>query len=114
MKLRAGDIVRVDFGVPQGSEPGFVRPSIVVTADLLLIAQPRSIHVVPLTSNVTRRMPTEVELDDGGPLGSPSVAQVHLCTVISHSRITGDVLGNIGPAILAQIRTVLGDILDIG
>jgi mRNA-degrading endonuclease toxin of MazEF toxin-antitoxin module len=96
--MRAGDIVRVDFGVPQGSEPGFVRPSVVITADLVLAQNPTTLHVVPVTHNLTRRLPAEVEVDvAGGDLAG--MAQVHLCSVISRSRIvdTPNELDNIGP-----------------
>jgi len=111
--MRAGDIVRVDFGVPQGSEPGFVRPVVVVTADRVLAARPRTLHVVPITSNTTRRLPTEVEVESDDQAVS-GMAQVHLCAVISTSRIVaGDHLGHVGAAGLAQVRTVIADLLDV-
>ena len=34
--MRAGDVVRCDFGTPARGEPGFVRPAIVVTSDEVL------------------------------------------------------------------------------
>ncbi len=111
--MRAGDVVRIDFGVPAGSEPGFVRPAVVVTADLVLRARPRTVHVVPITSNVGRGLPTEVPVLAGG-LDLPSVAQCHLCTVVSTERIVEDELGAIGPSALAQVRSLLADLLDIG
>ncbi|MFN0026786.1 MAG: type II toxin-antitoxin system PemK/MazF family toxin [Acidimicrobiales bacterium] len=111
--MRAGDLVRVDFGVPVGSEPGFPRPAVVVTADAVLAHTPRTFHVVPVTSNVRRSLPTEVVVTASG-LDGPSVAQCHLCAVIGVERILDQEYGNIGPAELAQIRAVLGDLLDIG
>jgi mRNA interferase MazF len=110
--MHAGDVIEVDFGMPAGSEPGFVRPAVVVTADLILAASPRTLHVVPITSNVSRSLPTEVPVAATG-LDRPSVAQCHLCTVISRQRSASADLGSIGAASLAQIRSVLGDILDI-
>jgi mRNA interferase MazF len=73
--------------------------------------QPRTIHVVPLTSNTRRLMLTEVEVDPADT-ESPSVAQCHICQCISSARII-DNLGSIGPVALAQIRSVLSDLLDI-
>lgn len=35
-RLRAGDIVRCDFGTPARGEPGFIRPAIIVTSDDVL------------------------------------------------------------------------------
>lgn len=110
--MHAGDIVEVDFGIPAGSEPGFTRPAVVVTADLILVDGPRTLHVVPITSNVSRSLPTEVPLSAPG-LDRPSVAQCHLCTVVSRQRISPGDRGSVGAALLAQIRSVLGDILDM-
>jgi len=111
--MRAGEVVRIDFGVPAGSAPGFERPEVVVTADLVLRARPRTVHVVPLTGNVRRDLPTEVLVVADG-LDQPSVAQCHLCTVVSTARIVEDDLGTIGPTALAQVRSLLADLLDIG
>lgn len=110
--MRAGDVVEVDFGVPAGSEPGFVRPAVVVTADLILLPSPRTVHVVPVTSNVARSLPTEVVVSAPG-LDRPSAAQCHLCTVVSTERISQFGRGSIGAASLAQLRSILGDLLDL-
>lgn len=110
--MQAGDIVEIDFGLPAGSEAGFVRPAVVVTADLILQARPRTIHVVPLTSNTGRSLPTEILVSASG-LDRGSAAQCHLCTVVSTERIMSGDRGNIGVAALAQLRSVLGDLLDI-
>jgi mRNA interferase MazF len=111
--MRAGDIVTVDFGIPHGSEPGFARPAVIVTADLVLQSSPRTLHVVPLTSNVTRRLPTEVEI---GEVDLPlrSAAQAHLCGVVSVTRLrdVGGSAPNVGHAALAQIRSIIADLLD--
>ncbi len=112
MAMHAGDVIGVDFGMPEGSEPGFVRPAVVVTAELILAASPRTVHVVPVTSNTSRSLPTEVPVTASG-LDRPSVAQCHLCTVVSVERMTSSDRGSIGAASLAQIRAVVGDILDI-
>jgi mRNA-degrading endonuclease toxin of MazEF toxin-antitoxin module len=110
--MRAGDVVEVDFGDPEGSEAGFVRPAIIVTADLVLDGGPRTIHVIPLTSNARRGLPAEVLVEAEG-LGRPSAAQCHLCTAISTSRITTPPRVNVGPVPLAQVRAVLADLLDL-
>lgn len=110
--MRAGEVIRVDFGVPHGSEPGFVRPAVVVTADRVLAAGPRTLHVVPITGNVARRLPTEIEVEteDRAVIGA---AQAHLCAVISSSRVVAEGLGSIGMAALTQLRSVISDLLDL-
>ena len=110
--MRPGDVVWVDFGIPAGSEPGFVRPAILVTADLILRSNPRTVHVVPTTTNVTRGLPTEVPVE-ADRLVQPSSAQSHLCTVISTERILRSDDSNIGSTSLAQIRSLIADLLDI-
>lgn len=110
--MRAGDIVDVDFGIPAGSEPGFSRPAVIVTANLILEARPRTVHVVPLTGNVERSLPTELAVDAEG-LDRPSAAQCHLTTVISTERISDTARGNVGPTTLSQVRALIGDLLDI-
>ena len=108
--VQPGDLVEVDFGVPLGSEPGFVRPAVVVTAALVLEAQPRTFHVVPVTSNVDRQWPTDVPLS--GPTAD-SVAQVHLLVVVPVEALTGTTSGNVGAIALTQIREVVIDMLDL-
>lgn len=110
--MLAGDVVYVDFGTPVGSEPGFSRPAIVVTADHVLSGNPRTVHVVPLTSNNSRRLPTEIDVTSDS-LSQPSSAQAHLCTVVSRQRIQDRAAGNIGVVQLAQVRAVIADLLDM-
>ena len=111
--MHAGDIVTVDFGIPAGSGPGFEHPAVVVTADLIVSYGPRTFHVVPVTSNVRRAMATDVPLGGDG-LGKKSVGQCHLLTVVEIERVKGDGgRGNVGPVVLAQLRSVIADLLDL-
>jgi mRNA-degrading endonuclease toxin of MazEF toxin-antitoxin module len=104
--MRAGDVVRVDFGVPARGEPGFVRPAVVVTSDDVLEFRQAAVVVVPCAT--TRRgWLTEVEVADVG------VAQAHLPTSISVDRIVGAADQNVGPVALRQIRELIADLLEI-
>jgi mRNA-degrading endonuclease toxin of MazEF toxin-antitoxin module len=111
--MQAGDIITVDFGIPAGSGPGFEGPAIVVTADLVVAQMPRTFHVVPVTSNVQRAMSTDIAVDGAG-LDKNSVGQCHLLTVAEIERVKDDGgRGNVGPATLAHIRSVIADLLDL-
>ena len=111
--MQAGDIITVDFGIPAGSGPGFEHPAIVVTADLIVRQMPRTFHVVPVTSNVQRAMATDVPVNGDG-LGKNSIGQCHLLTVAEIERVKDDGgRGNVGPAALAQLRSVIADLLDL-
>lgn len=100
--MRSGDVYRIDFGSPLGSEAGIVRPAVVITDDDLLESISSTFQVIPFTSTV-RNWPTDVSSEWGE-------AQVHLVTTVS-SRATGEHLGSVGPAKLRALREVLSDIL---
>ena len=48
----SGDVVKLDFGAPEGREAGFLHPAVLVTAQRILDANPSVVHVVPLTSTI--------------------------------------------------------------
>lgn len=111
--LTSGDVVAVDLGTPLGREAGFRHPAVVVTAQRLLDAAPSVVQVVPLNS--TRRgfaSEVDVDPDQHNGLDHASSAQCQHVRAVAAGRL-GDPLGNIGTTSLAQIREVLGLILDI-
>lgn len=104
--MRAGDIVRCDFGTPARGEPGFVRPAVVVTSDEVLEFRQHAIVVVPCTT--TRRgWLSEVDITGFG------VAQAHLPTTISVDRVVEMTGTNVGSVALRQIRELIADLLGI-
>ncbi len=104
--MRAGDVVRCDFGTPARGEPGFVRPAVVVTSDDVLEFRQQAILVVPCTTT-KRGWLSEVDITEFG------VAQAHLPTTISVDRIIEAAGINIGPVALQQIREVIADLLEL-
>ena len=111
--LTSGDVVDLDLGVPAGSEAGFRHPVVIVTAQEILDESANVVQVVPLTSTV-RDFGSEVEImpDKRNNLQSVSSAQCQHIRSVSVGRI--DIVGgNVGPAVLSQIRDVLGLVLDI-
>lgn len=111
--LNSGDIVDVDLGTPIGSEAGLSRPAVVITATGVLRGEPNVVHVVPLTRTI-RSSGAEVyiEPDNKNLLSAPSAAQCQHIRSVSVTRL-GSAFGNVGPALLAEIREVLGLLLDI-
>ena len=104
--MRAGDVVRCDFGTPARGEPGFIRPSIVVTSDDVLEFRQHAIVVVPCTTN-SRGWLSEVDITEFG------VAQTHLPTTISVDRVVETTGANVGPMSLRQIRELIADLLEL-
>ena len=111
--LNSGDVVALDLGTPRGSEAGARHPGIVTTAQRILDAPPSVLRLVPLTS-AARGFSSEVEIepDDRNGLGHMSVAQCQHIRTVSADRVE-QVVGNVGPVLLSQIRGTLGLILDI-
>ena len=104
--MRAGDVVRCDFGTPARGEPGFIRPAIVVTSDDVLEFRQHAIVVVPCTT--TRRgWLSEVDITGFG------IAPAHLPTTISVDRVVDETDTNIGPVALRQIRGLIADLLGL-
>jgi mRNA interferase MazF len=111
--LTSGDVVELDLGVPAGREAGFRHPAVVVTAQRILDATPSVVEVVPLTSAI-RGFGSEVRIepDQDNGIHQPSAAQCQHVRAVSSGRVDR-VRGNVGAAVLAQIRDVIGLILDI-
>ena len=109
--MNAGDVVDVDFGTPVGSEAGFVRPAVVVTADGFLRYRPTTVFVVPLTSS-PRLFPSHIDVppDDANGLSKRSTALVEQLRAVAVERC-GDTGGSVGPAIRHQILDVLATII---
>lgn len=111
--LTSGDVVDLDLGVPAGREAGFRHPAVVVTAQRILDASPSVVQVVPLTTTL-RDFQSEVtiEADVANGLDHRSAAQCQHIRAVSSARIER-VRGNTGEIALAQIRDLIGVILDI-
>jgi mRNA interferase MazF len=109
----SGDVVGLDLGSPSGREAGFRHPAVVVTAQRILDATPSVIHVVPLTSAI-RGFGSEISIepDDRNGLEHPSAAQCQHIRAVSTDRVE-QVVGNVGPLVLTQIRETIGLILDL-
>lgn len=111
--LNSGDVVFVELGTPAGREAGFRHPTVVVTAQAILDAAPSVVQVVPLSTTL-RGFATEVvvEADRQSGLEQRSVVQCQHVRSVSVARISEPV-GNVGPAVLAQLREIIAIILDL-
>jgi mRNA interferase MazF len=111
--LTSGDVVDLDLGQPAGREVGFRHPVIVVTAQRILDAEPSVVQVVPLTSTL-RGFASEIEIDVDAANGleQASAAQCQHIRAVAIGRIERT-RGNVGAAVLVQVRELLGLILDV-
>jgi mRNA interferase MazF len=106
--IERGDVVWVDFGLAEASEPAYRRPAVVVQADAFNRSELATLLVVPLTSNVALgRYPGNVLIPEGAAnLPRDSVALVTQLTTTSRSRVERPV-GAIPPDLLRQISSGL-------
>ena len=105
--MNFGDVSLIDFGIPIGSEAGFVRPAVIATADGFLRFRPSTVFVVPLTTT-QRSFPSHIEIEpdrDNG-LTLRSWALVEQMRAVSIDRLAMP-LGNVGPVVGTQILDVL-------
>lgn len=82
--IRQGDLYWLDLGVPNGSEPDYRRPCVVIQNDVFNQSRLRTVVVCALTSNQKLgRSPGNVFLQKGmGGLTKDSVVNItHLQTV---------------------------------
>ena len=109
----SGDVVDLDLGAPAGREAGFRHPGVLVTAQRVLNAGPSVVHVVPVTTTI-RRFQSEIviEPDEANGLIARSAAQCQHLRAVSTSRIVAT-RGNVGPAVLAQLRETIAVVLDL-
>jgi mRNA interferase MazF len=109
----SGDVVDLNLGVPEGREAGFQHPAVLVTAQRILDAHPSVVQVVPLTTTI-RRFHSEImiEPDDANGLVEVSAAQCQHIRAVSAGRII-NIRGNVGAALLAQLRETVAVILDL-
>lgn len=113
MVVSQGDVFWADFGEPIGSQPGFVRPVVVVQSDAFNLSQIATVVVVPLTSNATlARFPGNVPLSAKSTgLPKDSIANVSQITTIDRVQLQERV-GALSPlkraAVLDGVAVVFG------
>jgi mRNA interferase MazF len=109
----SGDVVDLDLGAPEGRKAGFRHPGVLVTAQRILNAGPSVVHVVPVTTTI-RGFHSEIaiEPDDANGLVAHSAAQCQHLRAVSTNRIV-NTRGNVGPAVLAQLREAIAVNLDL-
>ncbi|WP_431837479.1 type II toxin-antitoxin system PemK/MazF family toxin [Cellulomonas sp. Y8] len=112
--IARSDVVWVDFGQPRRSEPGKVRPAVVVQDDWLLATEIGTVLVVPLTSNLALEVFPGNVLVPGAASGldRDSVAVVSQVGPVSREFLepfpTGHLPAYLANAVAAGIRLVTG------
>lgn len=105
---RQGDIFWVDFGVPRGSEPGYVRPAVVIQNNVFNKSNINTVIVCPLTTNLSlQEAPGNVALvPSEGNLGEQSVANVSQIITVDKA----DLLNKVGSLDIYRVKEIVSGI----
>ena len=107
-----GEIYGVDLGRPVGHEPGFARPAVVVSVDILNNGPGGLVVVVPLSSRAYG-LRSHIEVEPGvSGLEHTSHARCDQLRVISTERLVSR-RGRVGSGELRSIDQALRFILDL-
>ncbi len=104
MEIQQGDIFWVDLGEPSGSEPGYMRPHVVIQNNLFNVSKINTVVVCSLTTNLGRaNLPGNVLLDPGeGNLPKQSVVNVSQIFTVDKNDLI-EKIGTISPKRIVQI-----------
>ena len=118
MVCRRGEIRLANFNPAKGTEPGKIRPCLIVQSDLLNDARHPSTTVIPLTSRlVDNAVPLRFRISARDDLRSDSEVMLDQARTIDNRRISNEVLTILTGQELAVVeeylRIVLGfDVFD--
>lgn len=104
MVICQGDIYWIDLGQPIGSEPGYIRPYVVIQNDVLNSSQIRTVIVCALTTNLRRaRAIGNVLLETGeADIAEQSVVNVSQVFTVDKALLT-DKIGKLSGKRVRQI-----------
>lgn len=113
MVINQGDIYWIDLDVPEGSEPGYKHPHVVVQNNLFNRSQIRTVVVCPLTTNLKRaNAPGNVLLDTKeSNLSKQSVVNVSQVFTVDKSQLD-EYVGSLSPKRITEILNGIKLVLD--
>lgn len=111
--INQGDIYWIDLDVPEGSEPGYKHPHVVVQNNLFNRSQIRTVVVCPLTTNLKRaNAPGNVLLDTKeSNLSKQSVVNVSQVFTVDKSQLD-EYVGSLSPKRITEILNGIKLVLD--
>lgn len=113
MVINQGDIYWIDLDEPEGSEPGYKHPHVVVQNNLFNRSQIRTVVVCPLTTNLKRaNAPGNVLLDTKeSNLSKQSVVNVSQVFTVDKSQLD-EYVGSLSPKRISEILNGIKLVLD--
>ena len=104
MDIQQGDVFWFNFGVPEGSEPGYSRPVIVIQNDMFNRSKIDTVVIIATTTNYElAHAPGNVLLKKGeGSLPKDSVANISQIYTVDKSSLT-EKIGTLSSTKIKQI-----------
>ena len=104
MVIRQGDVYWMDLGEPAESEPGYMRPYVVIQNNVFNLSNINTIVVCAITSNMKRSIaPENIVLANGeANLPKPSVVLVSQLLTVNKSQLE-EYIGALSQKRVAQI-----------
>ncbi len=111
--INQGDIYWIELDEPEGSEPGYKHPHVVVQNNLFNRSQIRTVVVCPLTTNLKRaNAPGNVPLDKNeSNLSRQSVVNVSQVFTVDKSQLD-EYVGSLSPKRITEILNGIKLVLD--
>jgi mRNA interferase MazF len=103
--ISQGEIYWIDVGEPTGSEPGYLRPYVVIQNDALNHSQIRTVIVCALTSNLRRAKGQGNVLLEAREANLPEPSVVNVSQVLTVDK--ADLSDRIGKLSVARVRQIL-------
>ena len=114
MAYRRGEIRLANFNPAKGTEPGKIRPCLIIQSDLLNDANHPSTTVIPLTSRlVNNAAPLRFRISVRDELQSDSEVMLDQIRSIDNRRISNEVLTELTAPELVEIEEFLKIVLGI-
>ena len=113
MVITQGDIYWIELGEPEGSEPGYKHPHVIVQNNLFNRSQVRTVLVCPLTTNLKRASaPGNVLLDKKeSNLSKQSVVNVTQVFTVDKSQLD-EYVGSLSTKRITEILNGIKLVLD--
>lgn len=113
MVINQGDIYWIELDEPEGSEPGYKHPHVVVQNNLFNRSQIRTVVVCPLTTNLKRaNAPGNLLLDKKeSNLSRQSVVNVSQVFTVDKSQLD-EYVGSLSPKRITEILNGIKLVLD--
>jgi mRNA interferase MazF len=113
MVINQGDIYRIEFEEPEGSEPGYKHPHVIVQNNLFNRSRIRTVLVCPLTTNLKRAAAPGNVLLDKKESNLPRQSVVNVTQVFTVDKSQLDVyVGSLSPRRITEILNGIKLVLD--